>query len=101
MLPKPSLKFIGLFFLVGFVIFLLSGGLFLLLGQSNGSSGMMRQSGLQFVYPDDVNNLNAQQIAVNSLLISLGSAAIITILAFEFRRRQHKPGSTEPELVGP
>ncbi len=39
---------------------------------------MNRPSGLQFVYPGDVNNLTPQEIVFSSLVVSLVAAALVT-----------------------
>src|SRR5215472_16738535 len=59
--------------ILGFTIFVLSGGLFVLVGAGNGAGGLLnRPSGLQFVYPGDVNNQTAQEGILAFLLYSIG-----------------------------
>src|SRR6059036_2580557 len=60
------------FLILGFTIFVLAGGLFVLVGSGAGASGLLnRQTGLQFVYPD-VNNQTPQEGVLAFVLYSIG-----------------------------
>ena len=78
---KPmTLQFSVLFLILALAFFVLTGGLFALLMPNSGSSGLLnRPPGLQFVYPDAVNNLTPQEVVFGSLVISFGTAALATI----------------------
>ncbi len=61
------------FVIIGFTIFILAGGLFVLVGANTGASGLLnRQTGLTFVYPGDVNNQTPQEGIFAALVYSLG-----------------------------
>jgi len=77
---RPLLP-IASFLTLGFTIFVLSGGLFVLVGAGQGASGLLnRQSGLQFVYPGDVNNQTPQEGVLAFLLYSLGIVGLYMML---------------------
>src|SRR5215510_13594240 len=69
---RPLLP-VASFIVLGFTIFVLSGGLFVLVGAGNGSGGLLnRQQGLTFVYPGDVNNQTPQEGVLAFTLYSMG-----------------------------
>ena len=70
---RPLLP-IASFLLLGFTIFVLAGGLFVLVGANTGANGLVgnRPSGLIFVYPGDVNNQTPQEGVFAILIYSLG-----------------------------
>ena len=66
---KPLLP-IALFAVVGFTIFVLSGGLFVL---AQGGQGLLNvSSGLQWVYPGDINNQTTLEAVFSGLVYTLG-----------------------------
>ncbi len=69
------------FLLLGFTIFVLAGGLFVLVGANTGASGLVnRQSGLSFVYPGDVNNQTPQEGVFALLIYGLGTVGLYLML---------------------
>ena len=86
---RPLLP-IASFFILGFTIFVLSGGLFILVGAGQGASGLLnRPSGLQFVYPGDVNNQTPQEGILAFLLYSLGVVGLY--MMFMSTRNAYRP----------
>ncbi len=86
---RPLLP-IASFFILGFTIFVLSGGLFVLVGAGSGASGLLnRPTGLQFVYPGDVNNQTPQEGILAFLLYSLGTVGLYTM--FMSTRNAYRP----------
>src|SRR5438034_1896449 len=66
---RPLLP-IAQFFIVGFTIFVLAGGLFVL---AQGGQGLLNVSrGLQWVYPGDVNNQTTLEAVFSGLVYILG-----------------------------
>ena len=75
------------FFIVGFTIFVLAGGLFVL---TQGSPGLLnRSSGLTFVYPGDVNNQTAQEAIFATLVYILGFVGLY--MMFMSTRYAYRP----------
>ncbi len=69
---RPLLP-VASFIILGFTIFVLAGGLFVLVGAGPGAQGLVqRSSGLAFVYPGDINNQTPQEGVLAMLLYSLG-----------------------------
>jgi len=86
---RPLLP-IASFLILGFTIFVLSGGLFVLVGAGQGAGGLLnRQSGLQFVYPGDVNNQTPQEGVLAFLLYSLGIVGLY--MMFISTRNAYRP----------
>src|SRR5213594_4842972 len=86
---RPLLP-IASFLVLGFTIFVLSGGLFVLVGAGQGASGLLnRQTGLQFVYPNDVNNQTPQEGVLAFLLYSLGIVGLYML--FISTRNAYRP----------
>ncbi len=85
---RPLLP-IGEFLILGFTIFVLAGGLFVLVGAGPGASGLLtRQSGLTFVYPD-INTQTPQEGVFAMLLYSLGIVGLYTL--FISTRSAYRP----------
>jgi len=81
---------IGEFLVLGFTIFILAGGLFVLVGANTGASGLLnRQSGLTFVYPNDVNNQTPQEGIFVGLVYGLGIVGLY--LLFMSTRYAYRP----------
>ncbi len=81
---------IGEFLVLGFTIFILAGGLFVLVGANTGASGLLnRQSGLTFVYPGDVNNQTPQEGIFATLVYSLGIVGLY--MMFMSTRYAYRP----------
>ncbi|HET7405042.1 MAG TPA: hypothetical protein VFJ63_02905 [Candidatus Bathyarchaeia archaeon] len=75
------------FLIVGFTIFVLAGGLFVL---TQGSQGLLnRSSGLTFVYPGDINNQTAQEAIFATLVYALGFLGIY--MMFMSTRYAYRP----------
>lgn len=73
---RPLLPIISVLIL-GFTIFVLSGGLFVIVGANTGASGLVnRQSGLSFVYPGDVNNQTPQEAVFATLIYGIGAIGL-------------------------
>ena len=86
---RPLLP-IASFLIVGFTIFVLSGGLFVLVGAGQGAGGLLnRPTGLQFVYPGDVNNQTPQEGVLAFLLYSLGIVGLY--MMFISTRNAYRP----------
>ncbi|HLE64938.1 MAG TPA: hypothetical protein VI816_02290 [Candidatus Bathyarchaeia archaeon] len=87
---RPLLP-IASFLILGFTIFVLAGGLFVLVGAGPGAQGLVnRQSGLTFVYPGDVNNQTPQEGVLAMLLYALGLAGLYAM--FMSTRYAYRPG---------
>ncbi len=86
---RPLLP-IGQFLILGFTIFVLAGGLFVLVGAGPGASGLLnRQSGLTFVYPNDINNQTPQEGVFAGIVYSLGVVGLYTL--FISTRSAYRP----------
>jgi hypothetical protein len=86
---RPLLP-IASFLTLGFTIFVLSGGLFVLVGAGQGAGGLLnRATGLQFVYPGDVNNQTPQEGVLAFLLYSLGIVGLY--MMFISTRNAYRP----------
>ncbi|TMI47250.1 hypothetical protein E6H17_06495 [Candidatus Bathyarchaeota archaeon] len=58
------------FLIVGFTVFVLSGGLFVL---TQGGQGLLNvASGYSFVYPGDINNQTTQEAVFTTLIYAMG-----------------------------
>ncbi len=78
------------FLILGFTIFVLAGGLFVLVGAGQGAGGLLnRQTGLQFVYPNDVNNQTPQEGVLAFVLYSFGIVGLY--LMFMSTRSAYRP----------
>jgi hypothetical protein len=83
---KPLLP-VAEFLIVGFTIFVLAGGLFVL---TQGAQGLLnRSSGLTFVYPNDVNNQTAEEAVFASLVYVFGFVGIY--MMFMSTRYAYRP----------
>jgi hypothetical protein len=86
---RPLLPIMS-FVILGFTIFVLAGGLFVLVGAGPGASGLLnRPSGLQFVYPGDVNNQTPQEGVLAFLLYSMGIVGLY--MMFISTRNAYRP----------
>ena len=66
---RPLLP-IAEFIIVGFTVFVLSGGLFVL---TQGGQGLLNvASGYSFVYPGDINNQTTQEAVFTTLIYGMG-----------------------------
>ena len=75
---------------LAFTIFVLAGGLFVLVGAGQGAGGLLnRPSGLQFVYPNDVNNQTPQEGVLAFLLYGLGILGLY--MMFVSTRNAYRP----------
>ena len=75
------------FLIVGFTIFVLAGGLFVL---SQGGAGLLnRSSGLTFVYPGDINNQTVQEGVFATLVYVLGFVGLY--MMFMSTRYAYRP----------
>ncbi len=85
---RPLLP-IASFLILGFTIFVLAGGLFVLVGAGQGAGGLLnRPTGLQFVYPD-INNQTPQEGVLAFLLYSLGIVGLY--MMFMSTRNAYRP----------
>ena len=85
---RPLLP-VASFLILGFTIFVLAGGLFILVGAGPGAAGLInRPSGLQFVYPD-INNHTPQEGVLAMLLYALGLAGLYAM--FMSTRYAYRP----------
>ena len=83
---KPLLP-VAEFLIVGFTIFILAGGLFVL---TQGGQGLLnRSSGLTFVYPGDINNQTTQEAVFATLVYALGFIGIY--MMFMSTRYAYRP----------
>ena len=65
------------FLIIGFTVFVLAGGLFVL---TQGGQGLLNvQSGLSFVYPGDINNQTTQEAIFSGLVYGLGFLGLYMI----------------------
>ncbi len=87
---RPLLP-IASFLILGFTIFVLAGGLFVLVGA--GAGGLVTlppgQSGLTFVYPRDINNQTPQEGVLAMLLYGLGLVGLYAL--FMSTRYAYRP----------
>ncbi len=74
---RPLLP-VASFLILGFTIFVLAGGLFVLVGSGPGQGLLNRPSGLTFVYPD-VNNQTPQEGVLAMLLYGLGVVGLYAL----------------------
>ena len=75
---------------LAFTIFVLAGGLFVLVGAGQGAGGLLnRPSGLQFVYRGDVNNQTPQEGVLAFLLYGLGILGLY--MMFVSTRNAYRP----------
>ena len=75
---RPLLP-IASFLILGFTIFVLGGGLFILVGAGPGAGLLNRPRGLQFVYPGDINNQTAPEGVLAMLLYAFGLAGLYVL----------------------
>src|SRR5206468_10323957 len=83
---RPLLP-IAQFFIVGFTIFVLAGGLFVL---AQGGQGLLNVSrGLQWVYPGDVNKQTTLEAVLSGLVYILGF--VFVYFLFMSKRFVYRP----------
>ncbi len=86
---RPLLP-VASFLILGFTIFILAGGLFVLVGANTNAPGLLnRQTGLTFVYPGDINNQTPQEGVFAMLVYSLGVVGLY--LMFISTRFAYRP----------
>jgi len=87
---RPLLP-VASFLILGFTIFVLGGGLFVLVGA--GAGGLITlppgQGGLTFVYPGDINNQTPQEGVLAMLLYGLGLVGLYAL--FMSTRYAYRP----------
>ncbi len=94
---RPLLP-VASFLILGFTIFVLAGGLFVLVGAGPGAGGLVnRQSGLTFVYPGDVNNQTPQEGVFALIVYALGTVGLYTL--FMSTRSAYRPSRAYSMLV--
>jgi hypothetical protein len=90
---------------IGFTVFLLAGGLFILV-QPN-TPLVNRPGGFSFVYPGDIHNQTGQEALLSTVTIGMGLLILVIVLFIGFRyfalrvnpdRRQHS-GTTPMNYV--
>ena len=74
---RPLLP-VASFLILGFTIFVLAGGLFVLVGQGAGQGLLNRPSGLTFVYPD-LNNQTPQEGVLVIVLYAFGTVGLYSL----------------------
>lgn len=85
---RPFLPF-ATAFILGFTVFVLAGGLFVLVGAGTSVSLLNVPSGLGFVYPHDINNQTPAEGVFVALLYSLGVAGLYML--FMSTRSAYRP----------
>jgi hypothetical protein len=85
---RPLLPFASAFIL-GFTIFVMAGGLFVLVGAGTSVSLLNVQQGLGFVYPHDINNQTPAEFVFIALLFVLGVIGLYMI--FMSTRNAYRP----------
>ena len=93
---RPLLP-IASFLILGFTIFVLAGGLFVLVGSGPGAGGLVnRPSGLTFVYPD-INNQTPQEAVFALVVYAFGTVGLYTL--FMSTRSAYRPNRAYSMLV--
>ncbi len=77
------------FVILGFTIFVLAGGLFILVGAGTSVSLLNVAQGLGFVYPHDINNQTPAEGVFVALLYSLGTVGLF--MMFMSTRNAYRP----------
>src|SRR5215472_1927155 len=77
------------FLILGFTIFVLAGGLFILVGAGTSVSLLNVAQGLGFVYPHDINNQTPAEGVFVALLYSLGTIGLF--MMFMSTRNAYRP----------
>ena len=77
------------FVILGFTIFVLAGGLFILVGAGTSVSLLNVAQGLGFVYPHDINNQTPAEGVFVALLYSLGTIGLF--MMFMSTRNAYRP----------
>ena len=85
---RPLLP-VASFLILGFTIFVLAGGLFILVGAGTSVSLLNIQQGLGFVYPHDINNQTPAEGVFVGLLYALGVVGLY--LMFVGTRSAYRP----------
>src|SRR2546428_11166785 len=78
-LTSNDLRIVAMVLTIGFTIFLLAGGLFILV-QPN-TPLVNRPSGFSFVYPGDIHNQTAQEFVLSIVTFGMG---LLTLLIVRF-----------------
>ena len=87
--PSRPLLPIASFLILGFTVFVLAGGLFILVGAGTSISLLNIQQGLGFVYPHDINNQTPAEGVFVALLYSLGVVGLY--MMFMSTRSAYRP----------
>lgn len=85
---RPLLP-VASFLILGFTIFILAGGLFILVGAGTSVSLLNIQQGLGFVYPHDINNQTPAEGVFVGLLYALGVVGLY--MMFVGTRSAYRP----------
>jgi hypothetical protein len=85
---RPLLP-VASFLFLGFTIFVLAGGLFILVGAGTSVSLLNIQQGLGFVYPHDINNQTPAEGVFVGLLYALGVVGLY--MMFMSTRSAYRP----------
>lgn len=85
---RPLLP-VASFLILGFTIFILAGGLFILVGAGTSISLLNIQQGLGFVYPHDINNQTPAEGVFVGLLYALGVVGLY--MMFMSTRSAYRP----------
>jgi len=78
----------------GFLVFILSGGLFVLMTPSTPT--VQKQNGLSFAYPGDIHNTTIQESIFASIFTGLGIAIIVGVCAPVFYVRRISLKNSSP-----
>ena len=87
--PGSSRPFLPIaeFLIVGFTVFVLAGGLFVL---TQGGQGLLNvASGYSFVYPGDINNQTTQEAVFTTLIYGMGIVGLY--MMFTSTRYAYRP----------
>ena len=85
---RPLLP-VASFLILGFTIFILAGGLFILVGAGTSISLLNIQQGLGFVYPHDINNQTPAEGVFVGLLYAFGVVGLY--MMFMSTRSAYRP----------
>lgn len=85
---RPLLP-VASFLILGFTIFVLAGGLFILVGAGTSVSLLNIQQGLGFVYPHDINNQTPAEGVFVGLLYAFGVVGLY--MMFMSTRSAYRP----------
>ena len=85
---RPLLP-VASFLILGFTVFILAGGLFILVGAGTSVSLLNIQQGLGFVYPHDINNQTPAEGVFVGLLYAFGVVGLY--MMFMSTRSAYRP----------